>query len=402
MLRIASVVLVGVAVLALSGCQWQTAWVRSQSPLLGATTRTDQSLRTIARMRSTSVVSRVRLQNTFGSSQSVNGNNSITVGAASVGRRTSGASVDPATIRQLKFSGNSSVTIAPGQYVVSDPVYFPIGTGQDMAISLFLPGAVVPAGHFVDTVSHFSTPNGAGNHTLDASGAAFSNTGTSTLIASAVESLATDDAHGTVVAIGGSVVDGAGSTRDGYNSFPDQLADRVVAELPATKWVPVVNAGIAATTAAAACALPIAGPGVEQRLERDALSLAHVSRVLVWAGTNDLTLGCTGDEIIAAMTNIAQQTHAAGAQVLISTITPRASYTAQQNTYREQVNAWVRAGQNCSGICDHALDFDAVLRDPAQPNRILPALDSGDGIHPNPSGYGRIARSVTLAYLVGR
>ena len=84
------------------------------------------------------------------------------------------------------------------------------------------------------------------------------------------------------------------------------------------------------------------------------------------------------------MTNIARQAQRAGAQVLISTITPRASYNSQQNAYRAQVNAWVRAGSDCSGVCDHALDFDAVLRDPAQPNRILPALDSGDGIHPNP------------------
>src|SRR4051812_37972986 len=108
------------------------------------------------------------------------------------------------------------------------------------------------------------------------------------------------------------------------NRLPDQLADRVASELPLRKRMPIINAGIAASTAAAACALPIAGPGVEQRLKRDALSLAHVSRMLVWAGTNDLSLGCTGDQIIAAMTSIARQAKRAGAQVLIATITPRA------------------------------------------------------------------------------
>jgi lysophospholipase L1-like esterase len=61
----------------------------------------------------------------------------------------------------------------------------------------------------------------------------------------------------------------------------------------------------------------------------------------------------------------------------------------------------VRSGGDCSGFCDHALDFDAVLRDPAQVNRIRPDLDSGDGVHPNPAGYGLVAGSVRLADLGG-
>ena len=384
-----------------AGCRWQATWARSQSPNSTATPGTDRSIRVIARVRAGSVVSRIRLQNAFGSSTTVDGNSAVTVGAATVARRTVGASVDSRTIRRLTFSGRSNVTIAPGSYVVSDPVRLPVAAGQDVAISVYLPGTQVPAGHRIDNVTHYVTSDGAGNHALDRSGAAFSVRTQSTFVASAVESLLPRRKPGTMVAIGGSVVDGAGSTLDGYDSLPDQLADRVASELPLRKQMPVVNAGIAGTTAAAVCGIPIAGPGVEQRLKRDALSLAHVSRVLVWAGTNDLSLGCTGDQIIAAMTNIARQVQRGGAQVLISTITPRASYSSQQNAYRAQVNAWVRAGSDCSGVCAHALDFDAVLRDPAQPNRILPALDA-DGIHPNPAGYGRLARSVKLAYLVGR
>ena len=112
----------------------------------------------------------------------------------------------------------------------------------------------------VDTVTQYTTPDGAGNHALDRSGAAFSVTRQSTFVASAVESLLPRRTPGTVVAVGGSVVDGVGSTRDGYNSLPDQLADRVASELPLPKRMPVVNAGIAATTAAAVCALRSPAP----------------------------------------------------------------------------------------------------------------------------------------------
>jgi lysophospholipase L1-like esterase len=63
------------------------------------------------------------------------------------------------------------------------------------------------------------------------------------------------------------------------------------------------------------------------------------------------------------------------------------------------VNAWVRAGGNCSGACAAVMDFDTVLRDPADPSRMRPELDSGDGIHPNGEGYRLLAQAVPLAAL---
>jgi lysophospholipase L1-like esterase len=40
------------------------------------------------------------------------------------------------------------------------------------------------------------------------------------------------------------------------------------------------------------------------------------------------------------------------------------------------------------------LDFATAVRDPANPRQILPAFNSGDGLHLNPAGYGAIANSV--------
>jgi hypothetical protein len=62
---------------------------------------------------------------------------------------------------------------------------------------------------------------------------------------------------------------------------------------------------------------------------------------------------------------------------------------------RAEVNAWIRA----SGAFDAVLDFDAVLRDPADPARMRPAYDSGDHLHPGDTGLEALARSVDLRLL---
>jgi lysophospholipase L1-like esterase len=38
-----------------------------------------------------------------------------------------------------------------------------------------------------------------------------------------------------------------------------------------------------------------------------------------------------------------------------------------------------------------------AVRDPGSPTRLLPAYDSGDGLHLNPAGYQRMADVIELA-----
>jgi len=56
------------------------------------------------------------------------------------------------------------------------------------------------------------------------------------------------------------------------------------------------------------------------------------------------------------------------------------------------VNHWIRE----SGAFDAVIDFDAVLRDPAQPSRLLPLADTGDHLHPNEAGYRMMADAIDL------
>jgi len=60
---------------------------------------------------------------------------------------------------------------------------------------------------------------------------------------------------------------------------------------------------------------------------------------------------------------------------------------------RQAVNQWIRTSRAFDGV----IDFDKVLRDPAQPNRLLPAYNSDDGIHPNDAGYLAMANAIDLS-----
>jgi lysophospholipase L1-like esterase len=42
------------------------------------------------------------------------------------------------------------------------------------------------------------------------------------------------------------------------------------------------------------------------------------------------------------------------------------------------------------------IDFDGAARDPARPTVIAPALDAGDHLHLNPTGYKALADAVNL------
>ena len=62
------------------------------------------------------------------------------------------------------------------------------------------------------------------------------------------------------------------------------------------------------------------------------------------------------------------------------------------------MNRWIRTG----GAFDDVIDFDAVMRDPADPLRLNPGYDSGDHLHPNDVGYQAMADAISLQTLLPR
>ena len=98
--------------------------------------------------------------------------------------------------------------------------------------------------------------------------------------------------------------------------------------------------------------------------------------------------------------------HAHGMRVIGATLTPfgvvfkgtplEGFYSADKEAKRAAVNEWIR-NSGAFGV----IDFDAVVRDPANPTHMLPAYNKGDNLHLNDAGYKAMAESIDLELLAG-
>jgi lysophospholipase L1-like esterase len=383
-LPIALVVLLG---LGLSGRadasdtqEWVSAWGFSQQNLAPDTV-TDATVRMITRPTLSGSAVRVTLQNTFGSGP-------VQIGAAYVGVRANGALLVPGSNHPLTFAGASSVAIPPGGEVTSDPAPLQVRAQQDVAVSLYLPGTMVPISRHTNArVTSFLTAPMAGNHAAEETATNFTVTTTSMYWVAAVDVLAGDKASA-IVCLGDSITDGTGSTIDGYDRWHDFLALRLLMESKDQRAT--VNEGIGGNRINPGGASPAA----VERLDRDVLSRAGASHVIFFEGTNDIANGATSAQVIAGSQEIIDRVKAAGLKIIGVTMIPRhnAAWTPQMTQYRREVNDWIRNHAEFDAV----IDFDKVVRDPDNPDLINPIYDLGDHIHPNPYGYLIMGQSIDL------
>jgi len=88
--------------------------------------------------------------------------------------------------------------------------------------------------------------------------------------------------------------------------------------------------------------------------------------------------------------------HARGIRIYGATLTPfeGANYwTPEGEAKRQALNEWIRT----SRAYDAVFDFDAAVRDPNRPTKILGQYDPGDHLHLNAAGYQAMANIIDLA-----
>jgi lysophospholipase L1-like esterase len=366
-----------------AGPQWVSAWGFSQQGLAPATDNvTNATVRMITRPTLSGSAVRVTLQNTFGEEP-------VEVGAAYVGLRANGALLVPGSNHPLTFAGAPNVTIPPRGEVISDPASLEVRAQQDVAVSLYLPGTMVPISRHTNArVTSFRTANGVGDLTAQEAATNFTTPTTSMWWVAAVDVLAEDGASA-IVCLGDSITDGTGSTIDGYDRWHDFLALRLLMDGKYPRAT--VNEGIGGNRINPGGASPAA----VERLDRDVLSRAGVSHVIFFEGTNDIAGGgATSAQVIAGSQEIIDRVHAAGLKIIGVTMIPRhsATWTPQMTQYRHEVNDWIRNHAKFDAV----IDFDEVVRDPDNPDLMNPILDLGDHVHPNPYGYLVMGRSIDL------
>jgi lysophospholipase L1-like esterase len=350
-----------------------------------------QTIRQVVRTSAGGSSIRVRLSNLFGASP-------LAIQNVRVAVRRSGADILPGSDHALTFKGSSLVTIAPGESMLSDPAAMDVAPLQELAVSLVLPdGAARPTLH------------GAGMQTAymaareDSSGAVVFPAGAvddSRYFLTDVEVAAGTGTHAIAI-VGDSIADGIGSTQDRNTRWPDLLAEKL-GQARTHPPVAVLNAGIAGNRLLNDGAKPFVGPATLARFDRDALDKPGVRWVVLAQGINDIVASdmlqdpaqqVSAEQIVAGMRSLISRARARGVKIWGATLLPLGGvqrpfiHTAAGEARRQAVNAWIRD----AGEFDAVLDTDLLLRDPAQPDRLLPGFDSGDHLHPNEAGYRAMA-----------
>jgi lysophospholipase L1-like esterase len=373
--------------------KWVVAWSTSQETV-ASTTIANRTIRMVARVAIGGTGVRIRLDNAFSTAP-------VTIGSAYIGRQLTkrsgdqashGATLVAGSNTRVFFDGASSVVIPPGGSVRSDPVTMSVIAREDIAVSLYIPDAAAhPAAHTSAQVQSFMTANGAGDTAAAEAKTAFTSATTSMFWLKAIDTL-TPSSPGAIVAFGDSITDGTCSTLEGRDRWEDWLSTRLDSAYGNLARA-VVDEGIGGNTLT-----PLrSNPGTD-RLERDVLSHAGVSDVILFLGTNDVSRGATAAQVIAAMQDMIGRVRARGLRIVGATIIPRAdvppagSWNAAKTQTRRDVNAWIRT----SGAFDGVIDFDAAVRDAAATDRLSRPFNCADEIHPTPRGYYAMARAIDL------
>lgn len=385
---------------------WVGSWASSQQipeprNALAPEDLKDATLRQIVHLTLGGKMLRVRLSNAFGTEP-------LHITAVHIARPLSllTGSIEGPSDTPLTFSGNADVTIPAGAEYVSDPIAFAAPPFCDLAITM----------HIADPPAQQTSHPGARETSFLVHG---DMVGAIDLpdakqfehwyFLSGVEVEAAPDARA-VVALGDSITDGHGATTNGNDRWPDDLARRLAAD-PATRDTGVLNVG----TGGNRLLLDGLGPDALAREDRDVLARPGARYLVVLEGINDLgTLTRDADvpaadhdaltaRIVGAYKQLILRAHAQGIKVMGATITPDGGSPyyhpgVLDEAARQTINQWIRA----AGHFDAVADFDAAVRDPAHPDKMLPAFDSGDHLHPSPAGYRAMANAVPLDFFAAK
>jgi lysophospholipase L1-like esterase len=386
---------------ATEGGVWTPSWTASPQPIwsedfvlpLGLpATLHDQTVRQTVRASVGGSRVRIVLSNEYGSQ-------ALQIGAAQI------APVGK-TGKPLTFGSQRSVTVPASSVVMSDPVEMPVAPLSRLSVSLHFPQTTPLTTIHWDGLqpAQIAPGNAVTANTLKADSVV-----NSRLFLSAV---LVDAARGaqTVVAFGDSITDGAASTPGTDRRWPDFLARRL-----AGQNVAVINAGISGGRVLK----NHMGINALARFDRDVLSQPGVASVILLMGINDISWpGSTFEPhepatqagaLIAGYRQLIARAHNRGVRIVGATLTPFEGaltapgspianyYSPAKDAVRQRINNWIRS----SGEFDAVLDTDAVVRDPQNPLKILPAYDSGDHLHLGDAGNKAVADAVDLKLLLG-
>ncbi|MGW6566075.1 SGNH/GDSL hydrolase family protein [Streptomyces sp. NPDC054975] len=379
--------------------RWHAAWgAAPQLPSTGFTANwsqegfSRQTLRQVVRVTEDGDRVRIRLSNAYGTSP-------LDVAGATVSRTTTGAAVEPGSVRHLTFGGKRSVSVPAHGERRSDAARLDLGRLDSVTVTLHLAGTTGPA--TFHSQAWADSYRADGDHRADTDGRAFTARSQSWYYLSGVEvSGGTPPPKGGVVLFGDSITDSFGSTPHANRRYSDALAERIDR--------PVVNSGIGGNLVLNDSAWY--GERSTARFRRDALDQPGVTTVALLQGLNDIGYSeaalkpepqptykpspvVTAAELIAVYRQLIEAAHARGVRVVGSTLLPfkgTSHWGPTSERTSAEVNHWIRT----SGEFDAVVDFARLLADPKDPKALNPAYAYADRLHPDDAGYRVMAEAV--------
>ncbi|MEV8443889.1 SGNH/GDSL hydrolase family protein [Actinosynnema sp. NPDC051121] len=356
----------------------------------------DATLRQTARVTVGGDRLRLRFSNAFGGAALPI--TAVTV-ARPVGNRAGVAAIEPGSVRPVTFHGRADVVVPVGAQVVSDPLDFPVEPEANLTVTVFLAEGQASGTITSHPGSRTTSYLLAGDH-VEADDLPGATTTDHWYFLSGIE-VWSERGGSAVVTLGDSLTDGRGSTTNGNDRWPDRLSARLRAH-PATASVAVLNQGTGGNRVLSEGI----GPSALARFDRDVLAQSGVRWLVLFEGINDIcTADATADvqeqlvhDLRAGYEQIVVRAHAHGIEVFGATLAPLGGNEAyddpggHREASRQAVNGWIRG----SGVFDAVLDFDAAVRAPDEPSRLVAAYDDGDHLHLTPAGYQALADAVPL------
>jgi len=380
---------------------WVGTWaaVPTATPATSTPVLDNETIRQVIHTSVAGSELRLRLTNEFGTQ-------ALRIGEVHVARRAggTGTNIVPSTDRAVTFSGMRSPTIPAGSPMLSDPVRLPVPARTDLVVSIY-----VPAPTPVTTLHAFANSGNviAAGDVADDTAVTGRTVGQWFFLSTV--SVRADRSADAVIALGDSITDGSTAAADTNRRWPDLLANRL-------RDTGMLNLGVAGNRllhdpnpppgSDAQNFAAFFGVAALSRFDRDVAAQPGARYVIVLLGVNDLghpgtvappSETVSAEEIIAAHEQLVTRAHAEGLKIFGATILPFKDdtlgfYSEANEAKRQKINRWIRT----SGEYDAVIDWDKVMRDPADPLRLNPAYDSGDHLHPNETGNAAMTAAVPL------
>ena len=228
----------GGSLFAAGSSHWVATWIASPAPQLSDEQMRslhldfyNQTLREIVHTSIGGQTIRVRVSNIFNKQD-------LLIGAIHIAVRGHGSQILAGSDHVLMFGGLQAITVPADAVFFSDPVKLDVRPDSDLSISIYLPRMTMGAG--VHYAAEQTSYVGAGNQVAGES-ITDSQTISSWAFLDGVDVEAPLTA-GAVVAFGDSITDGARSTPDTNQRWPNELAKRLLSRKD--RKLAVVDGGI--------------------------------------------------------------------------------------------------------------------------------------------------------------